>query len=94
MNGHSLSQRFRVEETIITRKASDSLNPEDVCIALQRHARGDWGDITEKDAAANNSGLLTGCCRLRSAYRDRNGTEFWIITEADRSATTVMLAEY
>jgi hypothetical protein len=70
------------------------LNLEDVLIALRRHHNGDWGDVCAEDGQANESALQTGE-RLFSVYHDRNGVKFWIITEANRSATTVLLpADY
>jgi hypothetical protein len=59
---------------------------------LARHAAGDWGDLDAHDASANDQALQTGA-RLLSAYRLRTGCRIWIITEADRSATTVLLPD-
>ena len=59
---------------------------------LNRHASGDWGEVSSQDAAENELSLLAGF-RLLSAYRIKDGTRIWIITEADRSATTVLLPE-
>ena len=67
------------------------LRTEEVLTALRRHRQGDWGDLLPEDAIANDLALEQGG-RLFSAYglgRDR----FWIITEADRSVTTVLMAE-
>jgi len=60
--------------------------------ALQRHVAGDWGELDEEDKKANDGALQTGE-RLLSAYQSATGTKFWIITEADRSVTTVLLPE-
>lgn len=59
---------------------------------LDRHARGDWGSVCEEDGQANQDALLHGE-RLLSAYRTSLGDRIWIITEADRSVTTVLLPE-
>ena len=59
---------------------------------LRRHAAGDWGDVSAADAKANDESLVGGE-RLLSSYRTSNGTKIWIITEADRSATTLLLPE-
>lgn len=59
---------------------------------LARHFAGDWGDVDESDEIANNEALKDGS-RLLSAYELRNGTRVWVITEADRSATTILLPE-
>lgn len=58
--------------------------------ALQRHTAGDWGDVNEHDAAANDAAVAQGS-RVLSAYRMATGEKFWIITEADRTVTTVLL---
>jgi len=55
---------------------------------------GDWGELTQEDIDENNRALKEGC-RLLSAYRSTNRVKFWIITEWDRSVTTVLLpSEY
>jgi hypothetical protein len=59
---------------------------------LMRHARGDWGEVCEEDADANDRALRSGG-RLFSAYRLRDKTKIWIITEADRSSTCILLPE-
>lgn len=59
---------------------------------LGRHLRGDWGDLCASDAAANDAALLHDDGRLFSAYETPHG-RLWIITEADRSATTLLLPE-
>lgn len=60
--------------------------------ALSRHITGDWGEVDAEDKRANDQSLIDGS-RLLSAYRSQDGTKFWIITEADRSVTTVLLPE-
>jgi hypothetical protein len=59
---------------------------------LLRHLSGDWGELDEHDIRENEFSLEHGL-RLLSAYRLSNGTKIWIITEADRSATTFLLPE-
>lgn len=61
---------------------------------LRRHQCGDWGELDAEDRTQNDFSVRNGL-RLLSAYRTPSGTRFWIITEADRSATTVLLpSEY
>jgi hypothetical protein len=79
-------------QTVATRNALDTLHPEDVLIAMSRHASGDWGDLCEEDRQANEDALQHGG-RLFSVYHDREKTKFYIITECDRSYTTVLLPE-
>ena len=69
------------------------LRPEQLFLLLGRHAAGDWGDCGAEDAAANDAALSAGG-RLLSAYETSGGT-VWVVTEADRSATTALLpSEY
>lgn len=86
------SVSFPLGQTVITPNAAASVEHADVLSALRRHASGDWGELGEEDRAANDRALVEGA-RLLSAYRARNGTRFWIITEADRSVTTILLPE-
>jgi len=61
---------------------------------LTRHANGDWGELDEHDLKANEYGLEHGL-RLLSAYTLSSGVRIWVITEADRSSTTILLpSEY
>jgi hypothetical protein len=61
---------------------------------LLRHQCGDWGDLGREDQAENDFSVTHGL-RVLSAYHTPDGVKFWIITEADRSATTVLLpSEY
>jgi hypothetical protein len=59
---------------------------------LNRHAVCDWGELNQDDRLANAQALKNGS-RLLSAYHLKDGTKIWIITEADRSATTVLLPD-
>jgi hypothetical protein len=59
---------------------------------LVRHTAGDWGDVDEHDRRENELSLVHGF-RLLSAYALNSGTKIWVITEADRSATTILLPE-
>lgn len=65
---------------------------------LQRHARGDWGNLDDEDKAANDAAVVSGA-RLLSAYRLPDGTKLWIITDAEiddqhhRAASTFLLPD-
>jgi hypothetical protein len=59
---------------------------------LARHARGDWGDVSEGDCQANDQALKDGS-RLLSAYQTKTGTRLWVVTEADRSSTCLLLPD-
>src|SRR5437763_12233068 len=82
---------FPLGQLAVTANASLRLRTEEVLTALRRHAAGDWGDLCPEDATANDSALHQGG-RLLSAY-GQGPDRFWIITEADRSLTTVLLVE-
>ena len=82
---------FSLGEVLITANASLRLTTEEVLSALHRHAAGDWGDLCPEDTLANHDALYQGG-RLLSAFGQGNH-RFWIITESDRSATTVLLPE-
>lgn len=83
---------FSLGQVLMTSAAEAKLHPVDVVAALRRHARGDWGDFGAEDCQENERSLREGF-RLLSAYKDQNGTRFYIITEADRSVTTILLPE-
>ena len=59
---------------------------------LVRHAHGDWGDVPPEDAQANEDALEHGL-RILSSSQTSSGKRLWVITEADRSATTILLPE-
>ena len=59
---------------------------------LSRHQQGDWGEVGKEDWDANDAALLEGT-RLLSAYRTSKGVRIWIITEWDRSVTTILLPD-
>jgi hypothetical protein len=83
--------RFPLGRLVITANAACRLTPEEIAAGMARHARGDWGDISKEDAAENELSLREGF-RLLSAY-GKGDRRMWVITEADRSATTVLLPE-
>jgi len=84
--------KFSPGQIVITTNAQQQLDQSDVQTALRRHLSGDWGDCETEDAAANDDALLQGD-RLLSVYHTAERVRFWVITEADRSATTVLLPE-
>jgi hypothetical protein len=59
---------------------------------LDRHVRGDWGDVCDEDSEANDLALKDGS-RIFSVYHLKDGTKIWVITEADRSSTCILLPE-
>jgi hypothetical protein len=59
---------------------------------LERHAKGDWGELSADDVAENEFSLKNGF-RLLSSYCTAAGQKLWVVTEEDRSLTTVLLAD-
>ena len=59
---------------------------------LDRHVAGDWGEVNDEDKRENEFSVRNGL-RILSAYTTHAGEKIWIITEADRSATTLLLPE-
>lgn len=84
--------RFPLGALYMTPRVQESIPPSELLQALRRHASGDWGDIDPEDRGANDRSLQDGS-RLLSVYHAKDTTKFWIITEADRSSTTVLLPE-
>lgn len=87
-----IQTKFGLGRLLITANARNALPEEEVAVAVVRHARGDWGELCREDLAQNELALKAGL-RLLSSYRTESGIAFWIITEADRSCTTVLLPE-
>lgn len=83
---------FPLGRLMATPNALARLSQTDISTALLRHASGDWCDVDDHDRRANERALRDGS-RLWSVYHSEAGTKFWIITEADRSLTTVLLPE-
>jgi len=59
---------------------------------IARHIKGDWGEVCRDDWALNDEALKDGS-RILSAYRTNKQVRLWIITEADRAATTILLPD-
>lgn len=84
--------KFRLGRIVSTPNALGHLTQEDILTAIRRHQSGDWGEMEEHDRQENERSLQERR-RLFSIYHAGNDTKFWIITEADRSVTTVLLPE-
>jgi len=88
--------RFELGQTVATPGALDAIKAtgEEVRLFIFRHEHGDWGSVSQGDAWSNDEDLVNGQ-RLLSQYRLSDDTRIWIITEWDRSVTTVLLpSEY
>ncbi len=84
--------KFPFGQIVATPNALHHIPNDEILVALTRHLQGDWGTLEDEDRNANDQALKRGG-RLVSAYRSTQGVKFWIITEADRSVTTVLLPE-
>ena len=95
-NKQSTITRFALGQTFITPGAEEALQiaGQTATEFLRRHMSGDWGELSDEDVKENEFSLRQGL-RLLSAYQTGKGQKLWIITEADRSATTILLpSEY
>jgi hypothetical protein len=86
--------KFQPGQLVATPSALEALrrsgySPLDL---LARHLTGDWGEVDEHDRLENEFSLKNGL-RLMSVYSLKDGTRIWVITEADRSSTTLLLPE-
>ena len=84
--------RFRCGQLCATPAALDKVGRAGLIRLLERHLSGDWGDNCESDARANEEALRSGN-RIISWYQVSKELRIMIITEADRSATTILLPE-
>lgn len=83
---------FGLGTVVVTEAAVQTLSEVMISTALSRHAACDWGEVCAEDRRTNDYALAHGH-RLFSLYRDERGTRFYVITEADRSVTTVLLPQ-
>ena len=72
--------------------AEDEAFAKFVMNSLTRHCRGDWGNLTDEDKQENELSLKAGY-RLLSTYESEGLPTIWIITEADRSTTTILFPD-
>lgn len=84
--------KFPLGKICLTAGVKEEVNLIDQIAALKKHHNGDWGNVCSEDWESNDEALKEGF-RLLSSYTSSNGIKFWIITEADRSATTFLLPE-
>ena len=75
-------------------KAEEAVGPAEaayrIAQMIRRHGTGDWGELSAEDVTANAEALKDGE-RLMSSYTDVFDFKVWVITEADRSVTTILL---
>jgi len=86
------TMKFPLGAVLATPGVLGLVTPADMQAAIARHIVGDWGDVTPEDAESNEDALRLGN-RILSVYKNSAETVLWIITEADRSATTLLLPD-
>lgn len=84
--------KFALGQIVATPNALGTVSKEEITRSIQRHRTGDWGDVSGEDRQANDLALIDGS-RLFSVYHTKADVKYWIITESDRSVTTVLLPE-
>ena len=92
MKTRTSNPKFESGQLCCSRGVYVTLPDREIREALCRHFDGDWGDVGVEDWMSNDDAVLNGS-RLLSSYRSVAGIKFWIITEADRSVTTVLFPE-
>lgn len=92
--GGRFGGRFQLGQVVATPGALQALEDSGQAAIefLRRHLSCDWGEVSPEDAEANNRALTEGT-RLFSVYQTAKGIRLWVITEADRSATTLLLPD-
>jgi len=98
MTNEGAANRFTLGQLVFTRGINDkvadnTLFAQFVTKSLGRHTKGDWGDLGQEDKNENNLAVKSGNLRIFSAYEHPILPKIWIITEADRSATTVLFPD-
>jgi hypothetical protein len=83
---------FPLGRMVVTANARGILSDADIHNSLALHHSGNWGKVSFNDYRANNKAVKNGT-RIISAYVSNNGDKFWVITEADRSCTTVLMPD-
>lgn len=94
MNGEERTKSVYISigKLLITADAHSLLDEQSITDCLRRHIKGDWGDLEPQDKKTNDLAVETGES-IVSAYHDTRGKKFYIVTDADRSMTTVLLPE-
>ncbi len=88
-----LEPKFNLGQIVITQNAMNFVEIKDIDVnsLILRHATGDWGDLSDSDKKLNDDAVKTGLRILSSYTVTPSGGKIWIITEHDRSVTTILL---
>jgi len=93
-----VASKFELGQLVWSRGVNDEVAKNEdfakfVLASFRRHASGDWGDMCQEDKAENELALKQGNLRIFSAYQAEGLPKIWVITGADRSATTILFPE-
>ena len=83
---------FELGHTVVTRRVLKIATHEEIQWFFYLHCHGVWGDVPLEDSEANDTALVYGGV-IMSVYHTADGTKVWVITEADRSCTTILLPD-
>lgn len=85
--------KFHLGQCVATRNAVELMEQQGVnpLHLLLRHVNCDWGDLDAHDKRLNDAAVANGMDRIFSSYRLPSGDKLWVITDADRSSTTILL---
>ena len=88
-------KKFELGQLVVTRAVADRIQTDEkftsfVQLSLGRYINCDWGTMADEDKAMNDAAVKGGEERLHAAYVNKTGDKIWIITEWDRSVTTVL----
>lgn len=88
-------KKFELGQLVVTRAVADRMQTDEkftrfVQLSLGRYINCDWGSMDDEDKAMNDAAVKSGEDRIHAAYVNKAGDKIWIITEWDRSVTTVL----
>ena len=88
--------KFKLGQLVVTRAIADKMQTDKkftrfVQLSLERYINCDWGSMADEDKAINDAAVKSGEDRIHAAYVNESGDRIWIITEWDRSVTTILL---
>ena len=97
-NRHLVPKKLKLGQLVQTagvaaRVAEDPAFELHVLASIVRHAQRDWGNLCEEDKKLNDEAFESGEARILSAYEEVGMPKIWIITEWDRSVTTVLFPD-
>ena len=88
-------KKFELGQLVVTRAVADRMQTDEkftrfVQLSLGRYINCDWGSMADEDKAMNDAAVKSGEDRIHAAYVNKTGDKIWVITEWDRSVTTVL----